>query len=131
MVTIQFIPYSEIESLTSIGRIRKLLNIAKEDKIVLLQGRLKKDEETELIKTTMEEINNEFKGIELSVIYPDEKKGSAAYLFKRNLVNLLLGDRQGLTIIGPASVVKEMKKNPNKIELLTREIKKKKSRRKR
>ena len=34
MVTIQFIPYSEIESLSSVGRIRKLLNIAKEDKIV-------------------------------------------------------------------------------------------------
>ena len=61
MVTIQFVPYSEIESLSSVGRIRKILNIAKEDKIVMLQGRLKKEEETELIKTTMEEINTEFK----------------------------------------------------------------------
>ena len=124
MVTIQFVPYSEIESLSSVGRIRKILNIAKEDKIVMLQGRLKKEEETELIKTTMEEINTEFKGIELSVIYPDEKKGSAAYMFKRDLINMLLGDRQGLTIVGPASVVKDIKKNPNKIELLTRESKK-------
>ena len=56
MVTLQFIPYTEIEELSSIGRIRKLLNIAKQNKIVLLQGRLKKDEETELIKATMEEI---------------------------------------------------------------------------
>lgn len=125
MVTIQFVPYSEIEALSSVGRIRKILNIAKEDKIVMLQGRLKKEEEAELIKTTMEEINNEFKGIELSVIYPDEKKGSTAYMFKRDLINMLLGDRQGLTIVGPASVVKDIKKNPNKIELLTRESKKK------
>jgi hypothetical protein len=130
MVTIQFIPYNEIESLSSVGRIRKLLNIAKEDKIVMLQGRLKKEEETEMIKTTMEEINSDFKGIELSVVYPDEKKGSAASIFKRNIANLLLGDRQGITVIGPASVVKDIKKNPNKIELLTRELKKKNNRKK-
>ncbi len=57
MVTLQFVPYTEIESLSSVGRIRKLLNIAKQDKIVLLQGRLRKEEETELIKATMEEPN--------------------------------------------------------------------------
>jgi hypothetical protein len=31
-----------------------------------------------------------------------------------------LGERQGLTIIGPASIVKEIKKDPNKIQLLTK-----------
>ena len=70
MITLQVVPFSEIQGLSSVGRIRKLLNIAKENKSVLLQGRLKKEEETELIKTTMEEINKDFKGIELAVIYP-------------------------------------------------------------
>jgi hypothetical protein len=37
----------------------------------------------------------------------------------------LLGDRSGLTIIGPASVVKAIKKDPNKIELYTSEKRKK------
>ena len=45
MVTLQIVSYNEIEDLTSVGRIRKLLNIAKENKIALLQGRLKKEEE--------------------------------------------------------------------------------------
>jgi len=53
MVTIQIIPFSEIEGLSSVGRIRKLLNIAKENKIVLLQGKIKREEEAELIKATM------------------------------------------------------------------------------
>ena len=53
MVTLQLIPYSKIENLTSVGRIRKLLNTAKENKIVLLQGRLRKEEEGELIQATM------------------------------------------------------------------------------
>ena len=111
MLTLQFVPYSEIEALSSIGRIRKLLTIAKEGKIVLLQGRLTRTEEAELIKTTMEEINKDFKGIELSVIYPEEKSNDFFRKVKSNFVNMLLGDRQGLTIIGPANIVKEIKKD--------------------
>jgi hypothetical protein len=130
MLTLQFVPYTEIEYLSSVGRIRKLLNITKENRIVLLQGRLRKDEETELIKATMEEIDKDFKGIELSVIYPDKKETDLFRKIKRNFVNMLLGDRQGLTIIGPASIVREIKKDPDKIQLLTEEDVKPKKRRK-
>ncbi len=129
MVTLQLVPYTEIQALSSIGKIRKLLNIAKQNKIVLLQGRLRKDEETELIKTTMEEINKDFKGIELAVIDPvDDQKSELSWgqRFKNDFANMLLGDRQGLTVIGPASVVKAIKKNPNKIELYTSDKQKKK-----
>ena len=131
MVTLSFMPYSEIEGLSSVGRIRKLLNIAKQKKIVLLQGRLRKEEETELIKATMEEINKDFKGIELAVIDNASAKNVDGFSkFKNSVFNMLLGDRQGMTIIGPASIVKEIKKDPNKIELLTREsrIRKRKKR---
>lgn len=121
MVTLQIIPYTEIEELSSIGRIRKLLNIAKQNKIVLLQGKLKKEEETELIKATMEEINKEFKGIELAVINPQEAEITGFQKFKNDFASMLLGDRSGLTIIGPANVVKAIKKDPNKIELYTRD----------
>lgn len=122
MVTLRILPYSEIEHLSSLGRIRKILNIAKENKIVLMQGRLKKEEETELIKTTMEEIDKTFKGIELAVIYPNENKDiSLLDSLKNSIINKLLGDRQGLTIVGPATIVKQIKKDPKKIELLTQE----------
>ena len=129
MVTLHFVPYTEIESLSSLGRIRKLLNAAKQNKIVLLQGRLKKEEETELIKTTMEEINKEFRGIELAVINPTQAALEGFSKFKNDLLSFVLGDRQGLTIIGPANVVKAISKDPDKIELYTSErgIKKKRS----
>ena len=126
MLTLQIVPYSEIAELSSIGRIRKLLNIAKENKIVLLQGRLSKDEETELIKATMEEINKDFKGVELAVIEPGNEKVTGLGIIRKGITGILLGNRQGLTIIGPASVVKEIKKDPTKIELLTKDVKKKK-----
>ena len=120
MVTIQFVPYTDIENLSGLGRIRKLLNIAKTNKIVLLQGRLRKEEEVELIKTTMEEIDKKFKGIELAVINPSQTAIDELQRFKYGFLNMFFGDTQGLTIIGPSSIVKSIKKNPNKIELLTK-----------
>lgn len=124
MVTIQLLPYTEIESLSSVGRIRKILTIAKQNKIVLLQGRLRKEEETELIKATMEEINKEFKGIELAVIHPSSSSIVGFQKLKNDLMSAVLGDRQGLTVIGPANIVKQIKKDPHKIELFTSERRK-------
>lgn len=121
MVTFQFIPYADIEYLSPAKRVNKLLNIIKNEKIVIMEGRLKKEEEADLIEITMEEINNRFKGIEISVIYPDKERHKGMKRVKSSFFNMLLGDRQGLTIIGPASLVKKIEQNPNRIELFTRE----------
>ncbi len=122
MVTFQFIPYQDIEKLGSAKRVNKLLNIVKEDKIVIMEGRLKKEEEADLIEITMEEITPKFKGIELSVIYPDQSRQDTMQRLKGTFTNIILGDRQGLTIIGPANIVKKIEKNPDKIELFTKEV---------
>jgi len=129
MLTLQFIPHREIEYLDSDKRIKKILKIMHENRIVLLEGRLRKTEETELIKKTMQEINNKFKGIELSVIYPDTKEAALFKKIKESLISMLLGNRQGMTIIGPASIIKEIKQDPDKIQLLTDEKPKKKRKR--
>ncbi len=125
-LTLQFIPYHEIEDLGSARRVKRLLDIAKENKIILLEGRLKKEEETDLIAITMEEIDKKFKGIELAVINPSNKDKTFFKRIKNSVVNAVLGNRVGFTIIGPATIVKEIKKNPDKIELLTLDSKKKK-----
>lgn len=133
MLTLQFIPYYEIEHLSSAKRVKKLLDIVKDNRIVLLEGRLRRQEETDLIEITMEEIDDKFKGIELSVIQPEQQSNEIFSKVKRGFVNLLLGDRIGFTIIGPANVVKEIKKDPDKIQLLVEESirKQQKKRRKR
>lgn len=125
-LVLQFVPYTEIENLGPARRVNKLLDMAKQNKIVLLEGRLKKEEEKDLIEITMEEINSKFKGIELAVINPQQKEGNVIKNIKSGFINMVLGDRQGFTIIGPATVVKQIKKDPDKIELFTKEIKKKK-----
>ncbi|MBI2146930.1 DUF2073 domain-containing protein [Candidatus Woesearchaeota archaeon] len=122
-LTLQFVPYQDISGMSSLGRIKKLLKLAREDKIVLLEGRLKKEEETELIKTTMEQIDNEFRGIELAVIYPGSRRADDALQWiKNNVISMVLGDRVGFTVIGPASVVKEIRQAPEKIQVYTREV---------
>lgn len=126
MLTLQFVPYEEIEGLSSNERIKKLLNCVKDEKIVVLEGRLRKEEEAELIRRTMEEINDKFKGIEISVVYPDRRKGNLGKTLKNNLAEMLLGERQGLTVMGPASLIKEIRKDPDKIQLFTEERRKKK-----
>jgi len=125
-LVLQFIPYSEIEDLGPARRVNKLLDVAKQNKIVLLEGRLKKEEEKDLIEITMEEVDNKFKGIELAVINPQKKEQGILKDLKSGMINMLLGDRQGFTIIGPATIVKQIKKDPDKIELFTQDIVKKK-----
>ncbi len=122
MVTFQFVPYREIERLSPTKRVNKLLNIVKEDKIVILEGRLRREEEADLIEITMEGINTKFRGIELSVLYPDLEKTNLMQKMRGAFANMLLGDRQGITIIGPAHLVKKIEQNPDKIELFTKEL---------
>lgn len=118
--SIQFLPYSEIRNVESNERIKKILRIVLGNNILILQGRLKPDEETRLIGDTMAMIGyvKDFKGIELAVISENDSRGIFKKL-KKGVVNVLSGgDLEAVTIIGPATIVKEIKRNPKKIELL-------------
>ena len=118
--SIQFLPYSEIKGLGSDERIRKILGIVLGNNIILLQGRLKPEEETRLIGDTMAMIGHvkNFRGIELAVIQGNGNSGIFGKM-KTGLVKAIAGgDLGAVTIIGPATIVKEIKRNPKKIELL-------------
>lgn len=118
--TIQFLPYHEIRNLDSTERIRKILNIVLGNNILLLQGKLRADEEARLIGDTMAMIGHvqNFKGIELAVV-GGNGDDTVYTKFKKSLANMLTGgDMSSITIIGPATIVKEIKRNPKKIELL-------------
>lgn len=121
MVTFQFVPFHEVKDLDSDERVRKLFNIVKNQKIVVMEGRLRKDEETALIGYTMEQVSKQFPGIELGVIYPDRTKMDGMEKLKESMLKFFIGDRQGFTVIGPASVVKKIVRNPGKLELFTTE----------
>jgi len=126
MLTLQFVPFVDIERLSSNQRISKLLGLVKKNKIVMMQGRLKPVEEAALIEKTMQEVSKEFKGIELCTVFPQRDSS----FFKKFFVKMLVGDIEGFTVIGPASIVKEIKRNPDKVELLFAKTKRKRNGRK-
>ena len=119
--SIQFLPYSEIKDLGSDDRIKKVLSIILGNNILILQGKLRANEETRLIGDTMAMIGHikEFKGIELAVISGMGRNSSMSDKMKYGIANIITGgDINAITIIGPATIVKEMKRNPKRIELL-------------
>ena len=61
-----------------------------------------------------------FKGVELAVIA--QNKGDLGFMnkMKFGLAKALTGQQNALTIIGPATIVKEMKKDPKKLEVMMR-----------
>ncbi len=73
MLTLQFVPHSEISGLNSEKKVQKLLKIVKEEKIILLEGKLHSNEKSDLIRKTMEEIDDRFKGIEIEELETDSK----------------------------------------------------------
>ena len=119
-LTIHFMPYSEIAKLDTVERIKKLLGIILDNKVVILRGKLEPDEETRLIENTMIMVGNikGFKGVELAVISQDTENRSFFQKMKFGIAKVLVGQQDALTIIGPATIVKEMKKNPQKLEVM-------------
>ncbi|PIN88732.1 hypothetical protein COU61_03705 [Candidatus Pacearchaeota archaeon CG10_big_fil_rev_8_21_14_0_10_35_13] len=119
-VTLSFVPYSEIANLTSIDKIKKILDMALDNRIIIIQGRLTPNEEASLIQSTMVLVGKikDFKGVEIAVISGTGEESGFFKRFKEGLAKALVGDQSALTVIGPASIVKEIKRDPKKIELL-------------
>ncbi|MBS3090309.1 DUF2073 domain-containing protein [Candidatus Pacearchaeota archaeon] len=119
-LTLQFVPYSEVERLDTVGRIKKLLKIVLQNKIVILQGKLKVEEEARLIEDTMALVGSikGFKGIELAVLSPKLEDMPIVMRMRRQFARALIGEQDAITIIGPASIIREIKKDPSRIQVL-------------
>ncbi|MBM3230268.1 DUF2073 domain-containing protein [Candidatus Pacearchaeota archaeon] len=119
-LSLQVIPFSEIENLSISERVKKLLTLVVAQKIVIIQGRLRPEEEARLIEDTMAMVDHikNFKGMELAVIEPDMKDKDLWTKVRYGIAKRLVGESSALTIIGPCSLVREIKRDPKKIELL-------------
>ncbi|MGM5483363.1 MAG: OapB/ArvB family protein [Nanobdellota archaeon] len=115
----EFMQFSELKKMSVEERIKTIIDIVKSNKIILLEGRFKKQEEAQLIQTTMEYIDNKFKGIEIAVINPSKEEGSFFSRLKSNIANLILGEREGFTLIGPATIIRDIKQDSKKLNQLS------------
>ncbi|MHC1567713.1 MAG: DUF2073 domain-containing protein [Candidatus Syntropharchaeia archaeon] len=98
-----------LSSMTSMEKIRFILDSVRSGNILVLERGLTPEEEMKLIEVTMAEIGGDFMGIEIES-YP---------IKQRSLFGRFLGKPQTrLTVIGPAKQMKTIKKNRDFISAL-------------
>jgi hypothetical protein len=113
-------------------RIDFILNKVKDGSILVIDGVLKPEEEMNLIRETMRRVDDGFPGIEVcSLKKPSNFLNTLIDKFmdqKENIQKIfgnLTGNtsiatnlRTGITFIGPAKVIKKIKKNPDSFSVL-------------
>jgi len=104
-LTIHFMPYSEIAHEDGIGRVKKIMGIVLKNKIIILQGKLKPDEEARLIENSMTLIGNieGFAGIEIASLSGENENRSLFEGVRRNIAKILVGEQDAITVIGPGN----------------------------
>jgi len=113
-VQIDLISGARMEGLTSMEKIRLILDGVREGNIVILEEGLSPDEESKLIEVTMTEISpDEFNGIEIET-YP--KSGAS----NQGFLDRLMGREEAkkLTVIGPANQIETLHKDETLISAL-------------
>jgi len=113
-VQIDLISGERMAGLTSMEKIRLILDGVRDGNIVILEDGLTPDEESRLIEVTMTEISpDEFTGIEIET-YPKSETADASFLDR------LMGKEstKKLTVIGPANQIETLHKDETLISAL-------------
>jgi len=104
-----FISSDALKSKSSLEKISMIVERVKNGEVLVIEGGLDPEEEAELIETTMREIDVEsFVGIDIYTLEKDET--SFFGLSKKKTV--------GITIIGPANIMKQVKRKSNFISMV-------------
>jgi len=108
-VHMDLISGEKLEKMTSMEKIRLILDKVKNGRIVVLESGLTSDEEVRLIEMTMTEIRvDEFSGIEIES-YHSKKEGS----FLDKIFGRAIKGR--MTVIGPANQLRTIEKDKYQI----------------
>jgi len=115
-VQIDIIGADRIEGLTSMEKIRMILDGVRDGNIVVLEQGLEPDEQSRLIEVTMAEISpdyGEFNGIEIET-YPKTGGDDSGFIGR------LMGSESTppLTVIGPADQIQTLHKDETLISAL-------------
>ncbi|WP_225335823.1 DUF2073 domain-containing protein [Halomicrobium urmianum] len=113
-VQIDLISGERMDGMTSMEKIRMILDGVRDGNIVVLEEGLSPDEESRLIEVTMTEISpDEFNGIEIET-YPKSEASDSS------LLDRLMGSQstKKLTVIGPANQIETLHKDETLISAL-------------
>ena len=114
---VQVLSYELVGEMRPSEKLERILSIVKKGDIVMVEGRLSPEEETTLISRALKNVSGKFPGIEIAFL---QSTGSKSVLkkVKESILKIIAGNRIGLTVIGPSKIIKEIKMDPNKLEIL-------------
>ncbi|MFH1445063.1 MAG: DUF2073 domain-containing protein [Nanoarchaeota archaeon] len=113
---IKILPYENLKKY----EFNSIFKDLKDDTIILVDAKLNSKEEAELIKETMKKVSEKFSGIELSSLELGSRNNiSITEKFKNRFIETVIGKKRGLTLIGPAKIIRRIKKNPEHLMLYT------------
>jgi len=114
---LQVLSYNLIKTLRPHERINKILSSVKNGDVVMIEGKLSYEEENELVSRALASISGRFTGVEVAYLKSKFPKRFIDKL-KDSIIELLAKDRIGITVVGPSKIIKEIKMNPQKLEVL-------------
>jgi len=98
---------------TAEEKVKFVLDSVKQDAVVVIEDELAPEEKRMLISQTMKSVSKTFPGIEVSSLSPESDD------LRKALIRLL-GGKTGLTIVGPSTLVKQVKRDPGRLKLFLR-----------
>jgi hypothetical protein len=110
MLRMKFVPYEKLKG-NHAGVLREL----KEGMIIVVDAKLSPREEAELIQETMRTISESFAGIELGSIDFAHIDLNGKGKLRTLLSEKITGKKRGLTLIGPANLVRRIEKKPEEL----------------
>jgi len=117
-IPLEFISRQKLTDQGFAEKVEMILEEVRDGKILVLEEALSPDEKRRLMESSMEQVDEEFPGIEFSGI----ENGGDVYDRILNNVFSLLGKqrRKGLTIVGNSEVMEKIKESRESVSLLAK-----------
>jgi hypothetical protein len=109
---VDFVPFSNLKRKPPGEKVEFLMERVKAGKVIVIEGTLDPEEEAMLIESTMKAVSEDFPGIELCTLSGDEYRKLGMLDDIRDRILKTLGHRKGIVVVGPAAVIKEVKRSP-------------------
>ncbi len=116
-IQLEFISSEILKDKEGEEKVDYILDRVHENKIIVLEESLSFEDRKNLMQKDMEQIDDEFTGIEFDTL--DDTIGKSwTQNIKRKIIKMLGGKTGGLMVIGPSRLIREIKKHPQKISML-------------
>ena len=125
---IDFVSSVKLNGKTQKKKINYILGKVKDGSILVMDGVMRPEEEMDLIKETMRRVDDGFPGIEVCSLKKQVKGFKQIFETltdrREKIWNWLTGKQDqtnlktGITLVGPAKLIKKIKKNPDSFSVL-------------